>query len=79
MCSYVRVPRRAVRRWLRASGGPERHPPSAAEVERVLEVARGRVVACQLAGGRQVRRSRGRLHLTPAEDYHGADPHLGPE
>ena len=56
--------RRAVRRWLRAGAGPEHHPPSAAEVERVLEVARGRVVACQLAGGREVRRSAGRLTLS---------------
>ena len=44
--------RRAVRRWLRAGAGPEHHPPSAAEVERVLAVARGDAVACQLAGGR---------------------------
>jgi tRNA(Ile)-lysidine synthase len=55
--------RRAVRQWLRSSGGPERHPPSAAEVDRVLRVARGTVVACQLTGGREVRRSAGRLRL----------------
>jgi tRNA(Ile)-lysidine synthase len=61
--------RRAVRRWLRDGTGPERHPPSAAEVERVLRVAEGAVVACQLAGGREVRRSAGRLHLRePAGD-----------
>lgn len=62
--------RRAVRRWLRAGAGPEHHPPSAAEVERVLEVARGHVVACQLAGGREVRRSARRLRLSTA----AADP-----
>jgi tRNA(Ile)-lysidine synthase len=53
--------RRAVRGWLRAGGDAERHPPSLAEVERVLEVARGARRACELAGGRRVWRSAGRL------------------
>lgn len=53
--------RRAVRGWLRACGDAERHPPSLAEVERVLEVARGDRRACELAGGRRVWRSRGKL------------------
>jgi tRNA(Ile)-lysidine synthase len=57
--------RRAVRRWLRnGSGDPEFHPPSAAEVARVLAVAAGHVVACELTGGRRVRRSAGRLYLS---------------
>jgi tRNA(Ile)-lysidine synthase len=56
--------RRAVRRWLRVGAGPEHHPPTAADVERVLEVARGLVVACQVTGGREVRRSAGRLRLS---------------
>jgi tRNA(Ile)-lysidine synthase len=57
--------RRAVRRWLRCEpGDPELHPPSAAEVARVLAVAAGQVVGCELAGGRRVRRSAGRLYLT---------------
>ncbi len=60
--------RRAVRQWLRAVAGPERHPPSAAAVDRVLEVAAGRVVACQVSGGRQVRRSAGRLRLVPGPE-----------
>jgi tRNA(Ile)-lysidine synthase len=57
--------RRAVRRWLRASGpgGHERHPPDAAAVERVLSVARGEAVACELAGGWRVARTAGRLRL----------------
>jgi len=55
--------RRAVRGWLRGTSGTEKHPPSAAEVERVLEVARGHIIACELTGGRRVRRSRGRLLL----------------
>jgi tRNA(Ile)-lysidine synthase len=55
--------RRALRRWLTrdSSGG---YPPDAAALERVLEVARGDVIACELPGGRRVRRSHGRLQLT---------------
>lgn len=53
--------RRAVRRWLRT--GAEQHPPDAATVERVLAVARGDAVACEVGGGRSVRRSTGRLTL----------------
>jgi tRNA(Ile)-lysidine synthase len=64
--------RRAVRRWLRDAEGPdgaagpggaERYPPDAAAVERVLAVARGEVVACEVAGGWRVARSQGRLRL----------------
>ena len=54
--------RRCVRRWLRA--GDERHPPDAATVARVLSVARGEAVACEVGGGRQVRRSRQQLFLS---------------
>jgi tRNA(Ile)-lysidine synthase len=60
--------RRAVRRWLRAGGDDEMHPPSSAEVARVLRVARGEVVACQLAGGRRVARRAGRLRVEPGAD-----------
>ncbi|MET0276278.1 MAG: tRNA lysidine(34) synthetase TilS [Acidimicrobiia bacterium] len=49
--------RRALRQWL---GAP---PPSHAEVQRVLDVARGRARATELAGGRCVRRSGGRLFV----------------
>jgi tRNA(Ile)-lysidine synthase len=57
--------RRAVRRWLRDAGpgGTERHPPDAASVERVLAVAHGEAVACELAGGWRVARTRGQLRL----------------
>ena len=55
--------RRAIRNWVR-SGAPEQHPPSAAEVERVMSVVKGQVTACQLSGGRVVRRSGGRLSVT---------------
>jgi tRNA(Ile)-lysidine synthase len=57
--------RRAVRAWLRAAGpgGPEHHPPDAAAVARVLAVAGGDAVACELAGGWRVARTGGRLRL----------------
>ena len=58
---------RAVRRWLRA--GDEQHPPDAATVARVLAVARGAAVACDIGGGREVRRSRQRMVITPAGGY----------
>jgi tRNA(Ile)-lysidine synthase len=53
--------RRAVRAWLR--GGDEQHPPDAATVERVLDVARGSCVATDVGAGRRVERSHGRLRL----------------
>jgi len=49
-----------VRALLRA--GAE-HPPSAAEVARVLAVARHQAVACELSGARRVRRSGNRLYV----------------
>ncbi len=49
------VARRALRRWV---GTP---PPSVDEVERMLTVVRGDRVACELAGGRRVRRAAGRV------------------
>jgi tRNA(Ile)-lysidine synthase len=57
----VPLARRAVRRLL---GGD--HPPDAAGVERVLSVARQEAVACEVVGGRRVRRSGGRLYVEPA-------------
>ena len=57
--------RRAVRRWLRHAGpgGPERYVPDAAATERVLAVARGDAVACEVAGGWRVARRASRLRL----------------
>ncbi|MHB1487813.1 MAG: tRNA lysidine(34) synthetase TilS [Acidimicrobiales bacterium] len=52
--------RRAIRSWLRGDGP---YPPSAAEVERVLDVARGTVLACEVSGGIRVARSGQRLRL----------------
>lgn len=63
----VVLARRAVRSWLRR-GGPgqsEQHPPDSATVGRVLDVARGEAVACDVGGGWRVARSRNRLRLEP--------------
>lgn len=56
--------RRAIRTWLRTTA-LEHHPPTAAEVQRVLDVIRGRAGACELSGDRRVARSKGRLTLQP--------------
>jgi tRNA(Ile)-lysidine synthase len=50
---------RAVRTWLRH--GDEQHPPDAATVARVLAVARGEAVACEIPGRRRVERHRQRM------------------
>ena len=52
------------RRWLRERLRDELgHPPSAAELDRVLAVVRGEVVATELAGGRRLARRRRVLRL----------------
>lgn len=56
----VPIARRALRRWL---GSP---PPSASDIERVLDVVRGVATGTELAGGRRVRRSDGRLSVAQA-------------
>ena len=58
----VALARRAIRQWLAGS-----HPPDAATVERVLQVARGQAVATEIGGGRRVERHRQRLSLGPDE------------
>lgn len=57
--AHTPLARRAIRRWLDADG----YPPSAAAVDRVLSVARGDAVACEVSGGRRVERSGQRLRL----------------
>jgi tRNA(Ile)-lysidine synthase len=52
--------RRAVRPWI---GAP---PPSFADVERVLSVARGEIRATEITGGHRVQRRSGVLHLVRA-------------
>jgi tRNA(Ile)-lysidine synthase len=56
----VALARRSVRSWLRRLGGSSL-PPDSAAVERVLSVARGDALACEVAGGVRISRHRGRL------------------
>ncbi len=53
----------AIRSWLRATG--DSHPPDAATVARVLDVAAGRATATEIGGGWRVGRTEGRLRLEP--------------
>lgn len=50
--------RRAIRRWL---ANP--YPPDLATIERVLSVARGDTLACDIGENREIRRSKQRLSL----------------
>ncbi|HLX78421.1 MAG TPA: tRNA lysidine(34) synthetase TilS [Acidimicrobiales bacterium] len=56
----VALARRSVRAWLRALTDPPL-PPDSFAVERVLAVARGETIACEIAGGTRISRHRGRL------------------
>ena len=58
----IALSRRAIRSWLT-------NPlvPDSATVERVLDVARGNTLACDIGLGRQVRRSQQRLRITEPE------------
>jgi tRNA(Ile)-lysidine synthase len=51
-----------IRRWWSDATGLD-HPPDAAATGRILEVAAGRSVGCEVASGWRVRRSGGRLTL----------------
>lgn len=51
--------RRALRGWLTTQG----YPPDVAAVDRVLAVARGDAIACEIAGGRRIERSNQRLRI----------------
>lgn len=59
------VARAALRRWLADDRG---HPPSSAEIERVMAVVRHEVVACELAGARRVARRHGILRVEASAD-----------
>jgi tRNA(Ile)-lysidine synthase len=61
----IALARWAARRWLRVETGSD-HPPSAAALDRVLDVARGLSVATEIEGGWRVARSHNRLHVTTA-------------
>jgi tRNA(Ile)-lysidine synthase len=52
--------KRALRGWLRGLNA-EKHPPSYESLERVMEVAKKKRLACQLPGGIDVHRSKGSL------------------
>ncbi len=54
----------ALRRWLRDAKG---HPPSEAELIRVMEVVEHKTKGCELSGGRRVARSNGVLRLQHRE------------
>jgi tRNA(Ile)-lysidine synthase len=58
----IPLARRAIRRWLARDG----YPPDAATVARVLDVARGESVGCDVGAGRRVERSNQRLSLCDA-------------
>lgn len=69
----VALARRALRRWL-TTLDPERHPPSAATIDRCLAVARNDAQATEIGGGLRVTRHRQRLaivntnpHQTPTD------------
>jgi tRNA(Ile)-lysidine synthase len=55
--------RRAVRLWLVDHLDDEKHPPSAASIERILGVARGEATATEIEGGITIKRSNQRLHI----------------
>ncbi len=50
----------ALRAWLRS---PDGHPPSTAELERAMAVARHEVAATELRGGRRLARTAGRMRI----------------
>lgn len=55
--------RRALRAWLRSNLDIEQHPPDQDAIERVLAVAQGSAIACDISNGIRVRRSRQRLRI----------------
>lgn len=53
----------ALRRWWRTDPRRE-YPPDRAAIRRMLAVARGEAVACEISGGWRMTRSRGRLQVS---------------
>lgn len=68
----VALARRSVRRWLAELLGG--YPPDAAAIDRVLRVAAGEALACEIAGGVTVRRSSQRLIAVLGAASAGGDP-----
>jgi len=62
--AHPALARRAVRAWILENWGCE-HPPSVASVDRVLDVAAGKVRSTQIAGGYHVLRRAQRLRIEP--------------
>jgi len=58
----VALRRRVLRRWLRENSSDGYFPDSSV-IERVMRVVNGEVVACEIAGGRRIKRSMGRLSM----------------
>ncbi len=56
--------RRALRNWLAVDG----YPPDSAAIDRVLAVAAGESIACELPGGRRVERSRQRFRIIEPDE-----------
>jgi tRNA(Ile)-lysidine synthase len=65
----VALARRAVRGWLRNEG----YPPDAATVQRVLAVAAGRHLGCEIPGGNRVERHHQRLSVVAAGQVVSSD------
>jgi tRNA(Ile)-lysidine synthase len=67
----VPLARRAIRTWLvTANVDPDGHPPSLAVADRILAVAQGQVIACEIGFGWRVSRTHQRLRL----ERTGLDP-----
>ena len=54
----------ALRSWISAAVGA---PPTAASIDRVLDVAAGRSIATEITGGHRVARTAGRLRIEPRQ------------
>jgi tRNA(Ile)-lysidine synthase len=64
----------ALRRWLTNRDG---HPPSSAELDRVMSVVRGDRTGCQISGGRTIRRTAGVLRIEQTHTPAGGSPAEG--
>lgn len=67
---------RALRRWWLAETGSD-YPPDAAAIDRMLAVARGEAIACEVSDSWELRRSRQRLHLIGPDQRRAEDTDRG--
>ena len=63
----------ALRAWITETAGA---PPTAASIDRVLQVAAGTAVATEITGGHRIARTKGRLRIEPS-DKPPPNPALG--